>query len=64
MKEQDNRTEPANHPRPLERCKVCTKQIHAGEDSVKVFHGSTTYLTCCVSCAAKFEVNPGAYLVT
>jgi len=64
MKNQIDRTEHQPHPAsPLGRCKVCAKQIRAGEDHVKVFRGGATYLVCCASCAAKFEADPSSYLV-
>jgi len=62
-----NDKNPTAQPQPaplLGRCKVCTKPIRAGEDHTKVFHGTTHYLVCCASCAAKFDANPRAYLVT
>lgn len=64
MKNEKNRTGQPNLERSAGRCKVCTKQLRAGEDHTKVFHGGTFYLVCCASCAAKFEANPNAYLVT
>jgi len=64
MKKQDHRTEQTNHARSLGRCKVCTKQLRVGEDHVTVFHGGTSYLVCCASCATKFEADPRHYLVS
>ncbi len=58
---------PTEQPAPtlmLGRCKVCTKPIRAGEDHTKVSYGGSYYLVCCASCAAKFEADPRAYLVT
>lgn len=64
MKKQDHWTGPTPDVRTQGRCKVCTKQIRAGEDHAKVFHGGNYYLVCCASCAAKFEANPQSYLVS
>ena len=64
MKTQGRKNEPQEHDSPLGRCKVCTKQIRAGEDHAKVFHYGNYYLVCCASCAAKFEANPQSYLVS
>lgn len=47
----------------LGRCIVCLKRIHPGEQHVRVYHDGRYVLTCCASCAAKFEANPGQYLV-
>lgn len=64
MKKEQNGTRHLNPERSAGRCKVCTKQLRAGEDHTKVFHAGTYYLVCCASCAAKFEANPSLYLVT
>ncbi len=64
MKKQNYWTGQAPDVRTPDRCKVCTKQIRAGEDHAKVFHAGNYYLVCCASCAAKFEANPQAYLVS
>jgi len=63
MKHESNSEEPSNHGHSLGRCKVCTKQIREGENHAKVYQGSTCYIVCCASCAAKFSANPDAYLV-
>ena len=60
MKTHDNPSGQPSPVRPLGRRKVCAKPIGAGEDHVKVFHGGTSHLLCCASCATKFEANPGA----
>lgn len=61
MKDENHRTKQPSQS--LGRCKVCTKQIRAGEDHVTVYHAGASYLVCCASCAAKFEANPRTYLV-
>ncbi|MCG3148241.1 MAG: hypothetical protein PCFJNLEI_01684 [Verrucomicrobiae bacterium] len=48
---------------PAARCKVCTKNIRAGEDRVEVYHAGAYYTVCCVSCAAKFEAAPHQYVI-
>lgn len=62
MKNENNRTQQT--PRSLGRCRVCTKQIRAGEDHVTVYHAGASYLVCCASCATKFEARPQQYLVS
>ncbi|MCG3147741.1 MAG: hypothetical protein PCFJNLEI_01182 [Verrucomicrobiae bacterium] len=50
-------------PPPATRCKVCTKNIRAGEDRVEVYHAGAHHTVCCVSCAAKFEAAPHQYVI-
>ncbi len=64
MQNENTRSEQPRLARLVGRCKVCTKQIRVGEDHAKVFHGNAYYLVCCASCAAKFDADPRAYLVT
>ena len=46
-----------------ERCIVCSKQIHAGEDYLSEFCESTNYVVCCASCAEKFRAHPKQYIM-
>lgn len=49
-------------PLPEARCRVCTKNIHAGEERVAVYYGGAYYTVCCVLCRLRFESSPRQYL--
>lgn len=49
---------------PDERCVVCAKTIRPAEDHVTLHLGGKDYLTCCPSCAQRFEAMPAVFTLT
>lgn len=48
---------------PAAQCRVCTKNIHAGEERVEVYYAGAYYIVCCVMCKARFESSPRQYVI-
>ncbi len=44
------------------RCRVCAKEIRAGEARVTVHYRGAHYVVCCPSCARVFEASPEAHV--
>lgn len=44
------------------RCRVCLKEIHAGEARATVHYRGGHYVVCCPSCAREFKAAPHQYV--
>lgn len=46
-----------------EKCVVCAKQIHIGEQYWTEFYDNSNHVVCCASCAEKFRARPKQYIL-